>query len=69
MTAPVKVGEYDLIDYGGLWFLTKGGRPVSTIIDMGGGTWRARTPEGNARTIEVPDGTAEPARYVAEQIA
>lgn len=68
MTGPVKVGDYDLVSFGGLWFLTQNGRPVSTIIDMGGGTWRARTPEGSARTIEVPDGTADPALYVAKQI-
>lgn len=65
---PEKIGEYDLTDYGGLWFLTKDGRPVSTIIDMGGGTWRARTPEGNARTFTVPPEVEHPARYVAQKI-
>lgn len=68
MSAPVEVGEYLLVEMSGTWFLEQDGRIVSTLIDMGGGTWRARTPEGNARTIEVPDGTADPARYVAEQI-
>lgn len=67
MTAE-KVGEYDLEHYGGLWFLTRDGRPVSTIIDMGSGTWRARTPEGSARTFTVPAHVEHPARYVAERI-
>lgn len=68
MTGPVKVGEYDLVPYAGLWFLEQGGRTVSTIVDMGGGVFRARTPEGSARTVEVPAHVADPARYVAEQI-
>lgn len=67
VSAAVKVGEYDLTDYGGLWFLTRDGRLISTLIDMSGGTWRARTPEGRARTIEVPAGVEHPPRYVAEQ--
>lgn len=64
----VTVGEYELAEYSGLWFLLKEGRIASTLVEMGGGTWRARTPEGDARTIEVPADAEHPARYVAEQI-
>jgi hypothetical protein len=62
------VGDYELVMFGGLHFLTKDEQIVSTLVDMGEGTWRVRTPEGSARTIEVPDGTDNPALYVAEQI-
>lgn len=68
MVSRAKVGEYDLVEYGGLWLLELDGRIVSTLVDMGGGTWRARTPEGNARTFTVPAHVDHPARYVAEQI-
>src|SRR5690606_1595048 len=65
----VKVGDCTLVPFGGLWFLTDADdRLVSTILDMGEGTWRARTPEGSARTVEVPAHVDDPARYVAEQI-
>lgn len=63
-----KVGDYSLVDEGGLWFLMKDHRIVSTLVDMGGGTWRARTPKGNAVTLDVPDEVEEPATWVAEQI-
>ncbi len=68
VTGPVKVGEHDLEDLGGLWFLTLHGKPVSTLIDMGDGTWRARTPDGTAQTIHVPDGTDDQVLYVAKKI-
>lgn len=65
----VTVGGYVLTEYDGVWFLAdEGGRTVSTIIDVGGGTWRARTPEGGARTFQVPPDVEDPALYVAEQI-
>lgn len=66
------VGGYELTEYAGLWFLTGGdGRVVSTIIDMGGGRWRARTPGGRARTFEpgsVPADVRDVPRRIAEQI-
>lgn len=68
VVGPRKVGEYDLVPYDGLWFLDRGGRTVCTIVDMGDGTWRARTPEGSARTVHVPPAVEDPALYVAEQI-
>jgi hypothetical protein len=63
-----KVGEYRLGEYSGLWFPMDGDRIVSTLIDMGDGIWRARTPEGGAETVEVPGNVEDPARYVAEEI-
>ncbi|HEY8480183.1 MAG TPA: hypothetical protein VIL71_10170 [Spirillospora sp.] len=66
------VGGYELAEYDGLWFLSdKDGRVVSTIIDMGGGRWRARTPDGRARTFEpgtVPADVRDVPRWIAEQI-
>lgn len=65
----VNVGGYTLIELAGMWFLEdETGRIAATIVDMGGGTFRARTPEGSVRTVEVPAGEKEPATYVAEQI-
>lgn len=65
----VKVGDYTLVPFGGLWFLTDADdRLVSTILDMGEGTWRARTPEGSARTFEVPPDVADPPLWVAREI-
>lgn len=68
----VKVGDYELTPYQGLWFLDdEDGRPVSTIISMGGGVWRARTPDGAARTFEpgdIPDDVDDVPRWIAEQI-
>lgn len=66
----VKVGGYILSEYDGLWFLTEeNGRSVATIVDMGGGVWRARTPDGQARTFDrIPDGVEDVALWVAEQI-
>lgn len=69
VTAPVEVGEYLLIEKAGVWFLEQDGRIAATLIDMGGGTWRARTPEGNARTFTVPPEVEDPALYVAGLIA
>ncbi|MFG2016514.1 hypothetical protein [Actinomadura geliboluensis] len=69
MTAPVEVRGYLLIEKAGVWFLEQDGRIAATIIDMGGGTWRARTPEGNARTFTIPPEVEDPPLYVAEQIA
>ncbi|QKW39668.1 hypothetical protein HUT06_41245 [Actinomadura sp. NAK00032] len=51
-----------------MWFLEQGGRIAATIIDMGGGMWRVRAPEGNVRTVTIPDGTITPALYVAERV-
>ncbi|GGP98299.1 hypothetical protein BKA00_005827 [Actinomadura coerulea] len=64
----VEVGEYELVDEAGVWFLEMDGRIQATLIDMGGGTWRVRSPEGSVETVTVPPGTAHPARYVAEQV-
>ena len=68
MSAPVEIGGYVLVEQFGVWFLEQDGQIAATLIDMGGGTWRARTPEGNARTVTVPPEVANPAKYVAEQI-
>lgn len=68
MSAPVEVGGYVLVERFGVWFLEQDGRIAATLIDMGSGTWRARTPEGNAQTIQLPADVDHPARYVAEQI-
>lgn len=66
---PRRVGGYRLTEYQGLWFLTDdAGRAVSTIIDMGEGVWRARTPEGGARTVQVPPDVEDPALFIAEEI-
>lgn len=64
------VAGYTLTEYGGLWFLTgPDDRPVSTILDMGNGLWRARTPDGHARTFDhIPDSVDNPALWVAERI-
>lgn len=62
------VGDYDLVNQAGVWFLEQDGRIAATLIDMGDGTWRARAPEGSVRTIEVPAHVEDPAMYVAEQI-
>lgn len=62
------VGDYVLVEQVGAWFLEQDGRITATLIDMGGGTWRVRAPEGNLQTLTVPDGTDNPALYVAEQI-
>ena len=66
----MKVGDYALTPYQGLWFLTdESGRTVSTILDMGGGVWRARTPDGEARTFDdIPAGVEYVPRWIAEQI-
>lgn len=67
-----RVGGYQLIPYEGLWFLTgEDSRAVATIIDMGDGTWRARTPDGQARTFEpgsIPADVEDVPRWIAEQI-
>lgn len=71
MTERTQVGDYLLTPYDGLWFLDRDGRAVSTIIDMGGGRWRVRTPEGGARTFdpdEIPDDVEDVPRWIAEQI-
>lgn len=62
------IGDYALTCEGGLWFLMKDDRLVSTLIDVGAGTWRARTLAGGATTITVPSDVDDPALYVAEQI-
>jgi len=63
------VAGYTLVDERGVWFLLDGDRNiVSTLIDMGSGTWRARTPGGDAVTVDVPADVEEPAVYVAERI-
>ena len=68
----VKVGDYELTPYQGLWFLDdEDGRTVSTILDMGGGIWRARTPSGEVRTFEpdeIPADVTDVPRWIAEQI-
>lgn len=68
----VKVGDYTLVPFGGLWFLTDADdRLVSTILDMGGGIWRARTPSGEVRTFEpdeIPADVTDAPRWIAEQI-
>ncbi|GAA1819324.1 hypothetical protein [Actinomadura chokoriensis] len=69
MSAPVEVGSYLLVEQGGVWFLEQDGRITATLIDMGGGTWRARTPEGNVRTVTVPPEVEDPPLYVAKLIA
>lgn len=68
--AAVRVGDYVLSEYDGLWFLsTEDGRVISTIIDMGNGIWRARTPKGEARTFEdTPPDVDNVPRWIAEQI-
>lgn len=65
---PVEIGDYELVQQDGVWFLEMDGRIMATLIDMGGGTWRARAPHGDVETIEVPEGTEHPARYVAERV-
>lgn len=63
------VGGYAFTEYEGLWFLSDAtGRTVCTIVDMGEGVWRARTPEGSARTVQVPPHVDDPPLWVAEQI-
>ena len=63
------LGGYTLIEMSGMWFLEdETGGIVATIVDMGGGTFRARTPKGNVQTVKVPEDAEEPAMYVAEQI-
>ena len=68
----VKVGDCTLVPFGGLWFLTDADdRLVSTILDMGGGVWRARIPSGEVRTFEpdeIPADVTDVPRWIAEQI-
>lgn len=68
VTAPVMVGGFRLVAFQGLWFLMADDRIVSTLLDMGGGKWRARLPSGGVGTFTVPAEVEDPARYVAEQI-
>ncbi|WP_067460449.1 hypothetical protein [Actinomadura macra] len=42
--------------------------PCATIISQGDGTWRARTLDGEAKTLQPPDDNDRPAVWVAEQI-
>ena len=65
---PLEVGDYELVQQDGVWFLEMDGRIQSTLIDMGGGTWRVRAPHGDVESVTVPPGVDEPARYVAEQV-
>ena len=65
----VNLGGYTLIEMSGMWFLEdETGRIVATIVDMGGGTFRARTPKGDVQTIKVPEDVEESVTYVAEQV-
>jgi hypothetical protein len=63
------IGDYTLVEQGGLWFLLDRDRHiVSTLVDQGAGTWRAVTLDGGATTLTVPDDVDDPAIYVAKQI-
>lgn len=65
----MRFGDYVLTPYDGLWFVDRGGRCVSTIIDMGGGVWRARTPDGEARTFDdIPQDVDDVPLWIAQQI-
>lgn len=62
------VGGYEVVEDHGLWFMLDGERIAGTIVDMGHGVWRCRTPAGTAVTLTVPGDVDEPAVYVAEQV-
>ncbi|WP_131739370.1 hypothetical protein [Actinomadura roseirufa] len=40
-----------------------------TLVDLGGGWWRCRSPRGDAREVFVPSWVDEPWRDVAERVA
>ncbi|WP_131735871.1 hypothetical protein [Actinomadura roseirufa] len=40
-----------------------------TLVDLGGGWWRCRTPRGDAREVFVPPWVDEPWRNAAERVA
>ncbi|WP_131739374.1 hypothetical protein [Actinomadura roseirufa] len=69
---PVRSPErLDVEDVGGVYFLvdpqTRDIR--GTLVDLGGGWWRCRTPRGDAREVFVPPWVDEPWRDVAERTA
>lgn len=65
----VKVGDYRLVDRGGVWFLLDGDERIAgTLLPQPDGTWRCKVPAGGVRTVTPPDGVPDPASWVARQI-
>ncbi|WP_131738364.1 hypothetical protein [Actinomadura roseirufa] len=64
------VRRLDVEDFGGVFFLVE---PLTrdirgTLVDLGGGWWRCRTPRGDAREVFVPPWVDEPWRNAAERV-